>query len=44
MKAAAGSAAFFALAPGMVAGVIPWALTGWRAGPAPAALKAAGAA
>ena len=44
MKAAAGSAAFFALAPGMVAGVIPWALTGWRAGPAPVAVKAAGAA
>jgi protein-S-isoprenylcysteine O-methyltransferase Ste14 len=42
--AAAGSAAFFALAPGVVAGVMPWALTGWRAAPAPAALKAAGAA
>jgi protein-S-isoprenylcysteine O-methyltransferase Ste14 len=44
MKAAAGSAAFFALAPGMVAGVIPWALTGWHADPAPAALRALGAA
>jgi protein-S-isoprenylcysteine O-methyltransferase Ste14 len=30
-RAAAGSVAFFALAPGVVAGVIPWWLTGWRA-------------
>jgi protein-S-isoprenylcysteine O-methyltransferase Ste14 len=29
-SAAAGSALFFALAPGVVAGVIPWALTGWE--------------
>src|SRR5256885_306323 len=28
--AAIGSAAFFVLAPGVVAGVIPWWLTGWR--------------
>ena len=28
-SAAAGSALFFAAAPGVVAGVIPWALTGW---------------
>ena len=28
--AAAGSAIFFALAPGIVAGLIPWWLTGWR--------------
>lgn len=28
--AAAGSAAFFVLAPGVVAGVVPWWLTGWR--------------
>jgi protein-S-isoprenylcysteine O-methyltransferase Ste14 len=34
--AAAGSAVFFALAPGVVAGVVPWALTGWQAGDAPA--------
>jgi protein-S-isoprenylcysteine O-methyltransferase Ste14 len=27
--AAVGSAAFFVLAPGVVAGVIPWWLTGW---------------
>jgi protein-S-isoprenylcysteine O-methyltransferase Ste14 len=28
--AAAGSALFFALAPGVVAGVVPWWLTGWQ--------------
>src|SRR5439155_22661424 len=28
--AAAGSAAFFVAAPGVVAGLLPWALTGWR--------------
>ena len=28
--AAAGSSLFFAVAPGVVAGVVPWALTGWR--------------
>jgi protein-S-isoprenylcysteine O-methyltransferase Ste14 len=31
--AAAGSSVFFALAPGVVAGVIPWWLTGWDAEP-----------
>ena len=30
--AAAGTAVFFAAAPGVAAGVVPWALTGWRAG------------
>jgi protein-S-isoprenylcysteine O-methyltransferase Ste14 len=29
--AAVGSSVFFALAPGVVAGVIPWWLTGWEA-------------
>jgi protein-S-isoprenylcysteine O-methyltransferase Ste14 len=29
-SAAAGSALFFAVAPGTVAGLIPWALTGWE--------------
>ena len=29
-SAAAGSALFFALAPGTVAGLIPWAITGWE--------------
>jgi protein-S-isoprenylcysteine O-methyltransferase Ste14 len=28
--AAAGSVAFFVLAPGVVAGLVPWWLTGWR--------------
>lgn len=28
--AAAGTALFFALAPGVVAGVVPWWLTGWQ--------------
>jgi len=32
--AATGSAAFFAIAPGVVAGVVPWWLTGWEAEPA----------
>ena len=30
IAAALGSAVFFVLAPGVVAGVIPWWLTGWR--------------
>jgi protein-S-isoprenylcysteine O-methyltransferase Ste14 len=30
--AAAGSALFFALAPGTVAGLLPWTLTRWHAG------------
>jgi protein-S-isoprenylcysteine O-methyltransferase Ste14 len=33
--AAAGSAIFFALAPGVVAGLLPWGLTRWRPGAAP---------
>ena len=41
--AAAGTVLFFALAPGMVAGVVPWWLTGWRAGASyPVPLRAAG--
>ena len=28
--AAAGSSLFFAVAPGVVAGVVPWLLTGWQ--------------
>ena len=27
-----GTAAFFAVAPGVVAGLVPWVLTGWREG------------
>ena len=30
--ATAGSALFFAIAPGVVAGLVPWWLTGWRVG------------
>jgi protein-S-isoprenylcysteine O-methyltransferase Ste14 len=30
-RAAAGSAVFFVLAPGVVAGLVPWSLTRWRA-------------
>jgi protein-S-isoprenylcysteine O-methyltransferase Ste14 len=30
--AAAGSSVFMALAPGTVAGLVPWSLTGWHAG------------
>lgn len=41
--AATGSALFFALAPGVVAGLIPWSLTGWHTGHAPLAVRAAGA-
>jgi protein-S-isoprenylcysteine O-methyltransferase Ste14 len=33
--AVAGSAAFFVLAPGIVAGWVPWRLTGWRMGVLP---------
>ena len=29
-RAASGSALFFAVAPGVVAGLVPWWLTGWR--------------
>src|SRR4029453_3133152 len=32
---AVGSAVFFALAPGVVAGVVPWWLTGWEASDLP---------
>jgi protein-S-isoprenylcysteine O-methyltransferase Ste14 len=31
--AAAGSAVFFVLAPGIVAGLLPWLITGWRVEP-----------
>src|SRR5215203_1506023 len=31
-RAAAGSAVFFLVAPGIVAGVVPWLLTRWRSG------------
>jgi protein-S-isoprenylcysteine O-methyltransferase Ste14 len=45
VSAAGGTALFFAAAPGVVAGVVPWALTGWRlAGDLPAGLRWAGGA
>ena len=40
--AAAGSAAFFAVAPGVVAGVVPWLLTGWDVRSPPLPLQLAG--
>lgn len=42
IKAAIGSTLFFFLAPGTVAGFIPWLITGWRL-PDPSALTIAGA-
>ena len=35
MRAAVGTSAFFLVAPFVVAGVIPWAITGWHGGDAP---------
>jgi protein-S-isoprenylcysteine O-methyltransferase Ste14 len=42
LRAAAGSVLFLALAPGVVAGLVPWLLTGWRATGAPLWLQALG--
>jgi protein-S-isoprenylcysteine O-methyltransferase Ste14 len=43
-RAIAGSAAFLVVAPGVVAGVAPWLITGWQPGSArPAALVVTGA-
>jgi protein-S-isoprenylcysteine O-methyltransferase Ste14 len=41
-RAAIGSTFFFALAPGMVVGVVPWWLTRWDPRPAPVALRLLG--
>jgi len=41
-RAAAGSAAFLVLAPGVAAGLIPWLLTGWRMEGSPVALRLLG--
>lgn len=41
MNAALGSAVFFVLAPGTMAGLIPWLITGWRSD-APPWLRIAG--
>ena len=43
-RAALGSTLFFLLAPGVVAGVIPWWLTRWAALPAPLVLRLVGVA
>jgi protein-S-isoprenylcysteine O-methyltransferase Ste14 len=40
--AALGSALFFLLAPGTVAGLVPWLITGWHSRPGPVALKVLG--
>ena len=32
IRSALGSGLFFAVAPGIVAGLVPWSLTGWEAG------------
>jgi len=43
-QAAAGSAVFLVIAPGTVAGLAPWWLTGWHQGtPYPVALRGGGA-
>src|SRR5215469_1682223 len=44
ITATAGSAAFLVIAPGVVAGLVPWCLTGWRMGvPFTAPVQAGGA-
>jgi protein-S-isoprenylcysteine O-methyltransferase Ste14 len=40
--AAVGSAVFFVLAPGIVAGLLPWLITGWQAEPIWAPLRVLG--
>jgi protein-S-isoprenylcysteine O-methyltransferase Ste14 len=44
IRAAIGSALFLVIAPGVVVGLVPWLITGWRSGSTrPAAVVAAGA-
>jgi protein-S-isoprenylcysteine O-methyltransferase Ste14 len=43
-RAALGSAVFLVVAPGVVAGLVPWLLTGWRSDDPPLALAVLGAA
>jgi len=43
-RAAAGSLVFLALAPGVVAGVVPWLLTGWDSTDPPLGAQVAGGA
>jgi protein-S-isoprenylcysteine O-methyltransferase Ste14 len=42
VQAAAGSLLFLVLAPGVVAGFVPWLLTGWQSAGAPAWLRTIG--
>jgi protein-S-isoprenylcysteine O-methyltransferase Ste14 len=42
LRAAAGTLLFLGLAPGVVAGLVPWLLTGWRATTPPIGLSALG--
>ena len=42
-RSALGSLLFFAVAPGVVAGLVPWWLTGWEAGATRPLLQALGA-
>jgi hypothetical protein len=42
LRAASGTILFLGLAPGVVAGLVPWSLTGWRATGAPSWLSAFG--
>jgi protein-S-isoprenylcysteine O-methyltransferase Ste14 len=43
LRPALGSALFFALAPGVAAGLVPWLITGWEAESMPLALRILGA-
>ena len=44
LTATAGSAAFLVIAPGTVAGLVPWWLTGWQPGTTwPASVRITGA-
>ena len=42
LRAAVGSVVFLAVAPGVVAGLVPWLLTGWRSADPPRWLQALG--
>jgi protein-S-isoprenylcysteine O-methyltransferase Ste14 len=42
LRTAAGSLVFLALAPGIVAGLVPWLLTGWNSSDPPVWLQLAG--
>jgi protein-S-isoprenylcysteine O-methyltransferase Ste14 len=41
-RAAIGSAVFLVIAPGVAAGLVPWLLTGWETGDAPAPVRVVG--